>query len=260
MTLSAARGQVVTENDPALRGIDVEEHAGRLVPLDLVFTNDAGEQVPLRTYFGRGKPVILTLAYYECPMLCTLVLNGIAESVKAMEWKPGEQFQMLTLSIDPTETRELAAAKKRSYVEYISKPSIDEGWRFMVGQDSSIHAIADALGFRYFYIRERDEFAHPAVVFILTEDGRISRYLYGLQYKTQDVRLSLLEASEGRIGTPMDRLILYCFHYDPQAKGYVLFAQNVMKLGGVVTVLVLGSFLFVLWRRDRRNRTVGRTA
>lgn len=246
--------QAVQNDPPQLRGIDVEEHLGSTIPLDLEFTNDAGERVKLGQYFHQGKPVIVVLAYYNCPMLCTLVLNAVAESVKQLAWTPGNEFQMLTVSIDPLETSELAAAKKRNYLKYLNKHGAEDGWRFFVGEDASIHRLADALGFKYFYVEERKEFAHPAVAFILGEDGKISRYLYGIQFKERDMRLALVEASEGKVGNTVDRLLLYCFHYDPQAKSYVVFATNVMKLGGLLTMLILGTFVAVLWKRESHRK------
>jgi protein SCO1/2 len=248
--------QVILENPPEMQGIDVQEHLGAKIPLDLDFVNDAGQKVKLGDYFHQGKPVVLTLAYYRCPMLCTLVLNGIAEGVKSLAWRPGQEFQMLTVSIDPDETSELAAAKKKSYLNFLGQSAGDDGWRFFVGDSSQSRKLAGALGFKYYYIPERKEFAHPAVVFLLTEDGVISRYLYGIQFKERDVRLGLIEASEGKIGTTVDRLILYCFHYDPQAKGYVVLATNVMKIGGLLTIVVLGMFLTILWMRDQKKDKV----
>lgn len=242
------------KDPPQLRGIDVEEHLGSTIPLDLEFTNDAGEKVKLGQYFHQGKPVIIVLAYYNCPMLCTLVLNAVTESVKQLTWTPGNEFQILTLSIDPLETSDLAAAKKRNYLKFLDKPGAEDGWRFFVGEDASIHQLADALGFKYFYVEERKEYAHPAVAFILGEDGKISRYLYGIQFKERDMRLALVEASEGKVGNTIDRILLYCYHYDPQAKGYVVFATNVMKLGGLLTMVLLGTFVAVLWRKESQRK------
>jgi protein SCO1/2 len=251
---------VVNKNVPQLDSIDVDEHLGAKIPLDLTFSNDAGRIVPLSTYFGQGRPVVLVLAYYECPMLCTLVLNGLAKGVDELGWTPGKEYSLLTVSIDPTETPILAASKKRNLLESIGMSGSDPGWTFFVGDQAQIQALADAVGFRYFYDKKRKEYAHPAVVMILGEDGLISRYLYGIEFKKQDLKLSLMEASEGRIGNTIDRIILYCFHYDPQAGGYVLFATNLMKLGGAVTMLFLVIFLWVLWTRDRRRRASHATA
>lgn len=236
-------------------GIDVVEHLGEQIPLDMEFTNDEGKKVKLDDYFHQGKPVVIVLAYYNCPMLCTLVLNGVADAAKQNKWIPGKDYRIVTISIDTSETAELAGLKRKRYLDYLAKPEANAGWRFHVGEQSQIGQLAKALGFTYFYDEDRKEFAHPAVVFILGEDGKISRYLYGIQFSERDFRLALVEASEGKVGNTIDRLLLYCFHYDPSAKGYVVMAVNVMKLGGLATMLILGLFLAVMWKRDRTQRS-----
>lgn len=248
--------QVIRQEPPELKKIDIQEHLGDKLPLDLKFTNDAGEEVALGRYFNRGKPVILVLAYYTCPMLCTLVLNGLANGLKQLSWTPGDQFQVLTVSIDPYETWQLAQAKKAAYLEAVGKPHSGDGWRFFVGQQDQIQALADTIGFKYYYDEKQKQYAHPAMILILTPDGEISRYLYGVSFSKQDLRLGLLEASEGRIGNTIDKIILYCYHYDPQAGGYVLFAANVMRLGGVVTVGALALILGIFWVKERRRKTI----
>lgn len=248
-----ADGQVLQEKPAALQGIDVVEHLGDGIPSGLEFTDESGRKVTLEDYTDGTRPVILVLAYYECPMLCTLVLNGIAKAVKELAWIPGNEFRLLTVSIDPAETVQLAWGKKERYLKFLDKPGAENGWNFLVGDSLTIANLAESIGFKYFYDDTRDEFAHPAVVTILTPQGRISRYLYGIEYKERDVRLALVEASDGKIGTTLDRLILYCYHYDPAAKGYVLFAQNVMKAGGVLTLVLLVLFVGLLWRRERRK-------
>ena len=249
------RAQVVQDSTPELKKIDVIEHLGEQVPLDLTFTNDAGEAVKLGDYFHHGKPVILVLAYYTCPMLCTLVLNGLSDGVKGLDWLPGKEFQMLTISIDPTETPELAAGKKSRYLDNLGKQGIENGWRFFVGAENQSKALAEAVGFKYYYDTEQKMYAHPAVVFILTEDGKISRYLYGLEFKPRDLKLALLEASQGRIGNTIDRLILYCYHYDPSAKGYVMLAGRIMRIGGAITLILVALFLGTLWARERLRKS-----
>ena len=236
--------QAVQDKPQELQGIDVEEHLGQKIPLDLQFTNENGQLESIGSYFNQGKPVILILAYYECPMLCTLVLNGMAFGVNQLDWTMGQEFQILTISINPVETPDLAAAKKVNLLNTIQKKKIDSGWRFFVGSQDQITRLADAIGFKYYYDEHQKQFAHPAVATILAPDGRISRYLYGVDFKKQDLRLALLEASEGKIGNSIDRIILYCFHYDPTARGYVLFATNVMKLGGLATVIAVGAPAF----------------
>jgi protein SCO1/2 len=254
MPFSTTIAQVALDSVPELRGIDVVEHLGDTIPLDLAFTDDHGNPVTLRQYFGHGQPVLLNLAYSNCPMLCTVVLNGVTNGVRELSLRPGTDFQMVTVSIDPLESADVARARKHRYVESVGEMGSDDGWAFLVGEENQSRRLADALGFVYHYDEDMKQYAHPAVTFLLTEDGVISRYLYGLEYKERDLRLGLLEASEGKIGTTIDRIILYCFHYDPDRKGYVAFAGNIMRLGGVITVVVLGIFLGVFWTRERLRR------
>jgi protein SCO1/2 len=251
--VSRASAQIADYAPAELEGIDVIEHLGDTIPPDLTFQDDTGKTVKLGDYFNRGKPVILILAYYECPMLCTLVLNGMSEGVSKLSWVPGADFQMVTVSIDPRETPDLAAGKKKVYLENLSKPVEGDGWAFLVGQESQSRALADALGFKYFYDEKTKQYGHPAVAFILTEEGKLSRYLYGIEFNPRDLKLALLEASEGKIGSTLDRIILYCYHYDADSQGYVVFATNVMKLGGAVTLVVLLVFLGIMWVRERRK-------
>ncbi len=248
------RAQVADLNPPDLEKIDVVEHSGEYIPLDLTFTNDSGEIIKLGDYFNHGKPVVLVLAYYECPMLCTLVLNGLSTGVDQLSWSPGKEFQMITVSIDPLETAALAAGKKKTYLGNMTRAIDDSGWVFMVGEESQSKGLAEVLGFKYYYDEKNKQYAHPAVVFVLTEDGKISRYLYGIEFSPRDLKLALLEASEGKIGNTIDRIILYCYHYDPDAQGYVVFAANVMRLGGGVTLAVLALFLTGLWLKERGRK------
>jgi len=255
-----AFGQITLDNVPELRKIDVIEHLGESIPLNLEFINDEGKSVSLEDYFHQGKPVLLTLAYYRCPMLCGLVLKGLTKGVKELDFLPGEQFQMITVSINPRESYTLAAAKKKTHLESLSKPVKKSSWVFLTDSTDNTKKLADALAFVYHYVEERDEYAHPAVSFVLTEEGIISRYLYGIEYKESDLRLSLLEASKGEIGTTIDRIILYCFHYDPEEGGYVLFAGNLMRAGGVITILIIGSVLVILWRKEYKKRRIVKTS
>jgi len=256
----SAGAQAVQDNITELRKIDIIEHLGDTIDLNLRFTDDNGREIQLGQFFHQGEPVVLVLGYYECPMLCNLVFNGLSAGVQQLEWKPGTDFQMLTVSINPRDNYQLAHAKRINYLADMGATGVDPGWMFLVGDESQSQELADEIGFKYYYDRSNKQYAHPAAVYILTEDGRISRYLYGIEFKPQDLRLSLLEASEGRIGNTIDRLILYCFHYDPEAKGYVLFAGNVMRLGGVVTLIVLGGLLIVLWRKEQNRRRLITTA
>lgn len=246
--------QLVQENPVEFEGMGIEEHLGEHIPLDLTFIDDLGNEVRLGDYFNQGKPVVLTLVYFNCPMLCNLILNGLSDGMRGVDFSAGEEYQVVTISFNPGETAALAAAKRANYLSELGRPEVDRGWAFHVSPDNQVAQLADAVGFEYYWDDERQEFAHPSAVFVLTEDGRLSRYLYGIAFQPRDVRLALLEASEGRIGSTVDRLLLYCFHYDPNARGYVVFAGNVMRLGGVITLLSVGVLIGVLWLRERRRR------
>jgi protein SCO1/2 len=249
-----ADAQVVQKDAPELKKINVVEHLGDTIPMDLAFTNSKGESIMLSDLFQPGKPVLLTLAYYECPMLCTFVLNGLSKGLSDLNFIPGTDFQMITISIDPKETWNLAATKQKNQQAAVGKPFPEDGWQFLVGTQENIKRLADAVGFVYYYDQARDEYAHPAVSFVLSDKGMITRYLYGIEFKENDLHLALLEASEGKIGDTLDKIVLYCYHYDPDAGGYVLFAGNVMRLGGVITMLFLGGALGLFWHRERRKR------
>jgi protein SCO1/2 len=251
---SATRAQPVIEDPPQLAGVDVVERPGAQIPLDLQFVDESDDTTVIGRYFEQGQPVVLVLAYYTCPMLCNLVMNGLSDAVKEMDWLPGQEFSMLTVSIDPRETSFLAKAKKENYIAYLDRGDLAAGWHFLVGPESQSRQLADAVGFQYRYDEDQQQYAHPAVLTILTEGGVVSRYLYGIEFNPRDLRLALLEASEGKIGNTIDRLILYCYHYDPEAGGYVLFAQNVMRLGGGVTLVLLTGLIGVLLLRERRKR------
>jgi len=254
MTNATVFAQSTDRNPQSLQKIDVNEQLGDTIPLDLQFTDHHGEQVALGKYFHQGKPVLFTLVYYECPMLCTLVLNGLRKSVDSLDWTPGEEYQMVAVSIDPRETPEMARSKHDAYLGSLEKEVSDNGWAFLVGEESQSRVLADALGFQYYYVEEKGIYAHPAVSYVLTENGKITRYLYGINHQKRNLRLALLEGSQGKIGNAADKLLLYCYQYDPDAEGYVLFAQNLMKVGGVFTVAVLGSVLGVFWWRESRKK------
>ncbi len=256
---STAFSQVVKDSDPELKGIDVIEHLGKKIPLDLYFTNDSGQRVQLGQYFNHGKPVIMVLAYYTCPMLCTLVLNNIAQDITHLPFTPGKEYQILTLSIDPRDTPDIASAKKKNLLNSINKPEYADGWTLFTSEESQIKPLAESLGFQYYFDSKTSQYAHPTVIFILMPDGEISRYLYGVDFNPRDLRVALLEAADGKIGTTIDRIILYCYHYDPLAKGYVLFATNIMKLGGLITLIIFGIILGFYWRAEKRKKLIKTT-
>ena len=233
---------------PELRGVGVEERLGQSIDLGLTFTGEDGYPVPLRSFSHQNRPVLLNLVYYSCPMLCTLLLNGQTAALREIPWTPGNEFEVVTISIDPTETFNLAQRKRASYLESYGRPA--SGWHFLTDDHGNVKKLADQVGFHYRYDERQAQYAHPAVIMILTPEGKISRYLYGIKFSPRDLRLALTEASESKFSLSTDRILLYCFHYDPQAHGYVLFATNLMRAGGVLTVLILGFVLVRLWRRE----------
>ncbi len=251
---STGLAQQVRNDIPELKRINVREHLGDHIPLYTTFTDDSGRTVTLGDYFNKGKPVVLVLAYYTCPMLCNLVMNGLSDGLKQLDLLPGKDFQIVTVSIDPRDPVSLAAAKRKNYLANYGKEGIDSGWRFLVGTQDQIAILADSVGFEFYYDKETEQYAHPAVVMVLTPDGRMSRYLYGIAFRKNDLKLALVEASQGKIGTVFDKFLLYCYHYDPDSKGYVLFAANLMKVGGAVTMLLAAVILTVFWLKERRRK------
>jgi protein SCO1 len=249
--LSAALLQAQVQQLPSeLEGVDIVEHIGDRIDLDLQFTAENGYQVPLRQLFGKGKPVLLNFVYYRCPMLCNLVLNGQTAALRDLAWTVGQEFDVVTISIAPDELFNLAQAKKKYYLESYGRP-VNGGWRFLTDFQGNTRRLADQVGFQYRWDEKTQQWAHAAAIMLLTPDGRISRYLYGVRFKDRDLRLGLTEASEGKLGSVGDKLLLFCFHYDPEAKGYVPFARNIMKIGGGLSVVLMGVVLSFLFRRER---------
>jgi protein SCO1/2 len=237
-----------------LEGVGVTEHRDGVLPLDAEFQNERGRPVKLREYFDGERPVLLTLNYYRCPMLCTLQLNGLIEGLQAARWVPGDHFEWVTVSIDPSETPELARAKKMNYLADYDWAAAAGGWHCHTGREADVRALADAVGFGYRWNEARKEWMHVAAAVVCTPDGRISRYLYGVQYEPRTLKLSLIEASEGKIGSALDQIILYCYHYDADAGRYAPAAMNIMRAGGILTLLTLGSTLSAFWLREARRR------
>ncbi len=235
-----------------LDGVDVDEQLGQPLPLQLQFVDHEGNDVALGDYFRDGVPVLLTMNYFRCPMLCGLQLNGLTTGLSELEWTAGDYFRVVTVSIDPTEGTELAAAKRRNHLEALGRGQ-DVDWNFLTGSAEDIDALAQAIGYQYRYVESTGEYAHPAALVFVSPDGVITRYLNGLTYEAFDLRMALLEASEGRIGSPVDQIFLGCFIYDPVSGGYVRNAWMFMRIGGALTVFALGSILGVLWMRDRRR-------
>lgn len=234
---------------PPFEQIGFDQHLGDRLPLDLMFRDEAGRGVRLADYFD-GRPVVLNLAYYRCPMLCTLVLNGIASSSGALNLAMGRDYDIVTVSIDPRETPDLAAAKKAGYLKEYSHLGDGKGWHFLTGDETSVRRLADAIGFRYAYDTNKDQYAHPSGVVVITPDGRVARYFFGIEYAPRDLRLALVQASAGKIGTVAERLLLLCYQYDPASGRYGAVPLTLIRLGGVVTVLALAGFVIVMLRRE----------
>ena len=247
---SLSTGETAETRPPALRGVGIEQHLNQQVPLDLTFRNEAGEPVTLRSLM-RGKPVILSLAYYQCPMLCTLVLNGLVGAMRALPFDAGNEFDVITVSFDPKDTPELAAKKKATYVGEYRRQGAEQGWHFLTGDEASIKALTDAVGFRYNYLPEKGQFAHAAGIMVLTPSGVLSRYFYGVEFAPRDLKFGLMEAANGKIGSPVDQLMLFCFQYDPATGRYTTVVLNAIRVGGVLTLVALGLFMARSWRRDR---------
>lgn len=255
-----AGAQVVTDLPEELDGVAVVEHRNEMLPLDLEFVDESGAAVRLGDYFGGDRPVLLTLNYYGCPMLCGLQLNGMVDAFRQMDWIPGEQFEVVTVSIDPRETPKLAELKKQNYLNAYGKPEAAAGWHFLTGKQPQIDSLAAATGFEYEYLEESGEYSHAAVAYVATPEGKLSRYLYGVVYEPKTLRFSLVEAGEGRIGTALDQILLYCFHYDASAGRYTPVVMNIMRTGALLSAVILAALLSAFWfweQRRKRMTTVG---
>jgi len=240
---------------PLLKSVGIDQKMGAQVPLDLPFTDESGIPVNLRQYFG--KPVILALVYYQCPSLCNMVLNGVLRSVRNLTMTAGEDYQIVAVSFDPRETPEMAAAKKQTYVKDYDRPNGANGWHFLTGSEGASRALADSVGFHYAYDANANQYAHGSAIILLTPDGRSARYFYGINYPERDLRLGLVEASNNRIGSAIDQVLLYCYHYDPSNGKYGLVIMNALRLGGLLTVGLLAIFMIVMFRRDFRHGVGG---
>jgi protein SCO1/2 len=229
-----------------------EQRLNEQLPLELPFTDEAGKAVKLGDYFGR-KPVVLAFVYYECPMLCTQVLNGLESALRVIDESIGREFDVVTVSFDPRETAVLAAGKKQAYLERYRRPDAARGWHFLTGSQSSIDALTRAAGFSYEWDEQSQQFAHASGIIIATPEGRMSRYFLGIDYSPRDVKFALIESSAGKIGSLADQLLLYCYHYDPAAGNYGFAAMTAVRIGGGVTLVALFGFMFVSFRRDRRG-------
>lgn len=255
LSLASAAGQVPAP--PPLGGdllgqIGIDQELGAQAPLDLVFRDESGVQVPLGRYFGE-KPVVLALVYYRCPMLCQKTLEDMLRAFRSLKFAVGREFQVVTVSFDPRETPELAAAKKASCLSHYGRPGAEEGWHFLTGEEASIVPLARACGFRYRYDPKTDQYAHASGIMVLTPEGKLSRYFYGLGYSARDLQLGLVEASRNRIGSLADQVLLFCYRYDPTTGKYGFAIMSGVRIGGLLTLLGLGAFIVLCLRRERRR-------
>jgi len=239
----------------ALQNIGIEQKLGDSLPMDAEFKNEDGKPVKLGDYFTKGKPVILAFVYYECPMLCNQVLNGLSGSLKGISFEAGKDFDVLAISFDARENDkpDLAKNKKASYVERYGRPGAESGWHFLTGTKDSIEKATKAAGFSFKWDERSNQFAHAGGIMITTPDGRLARYLYGIDYAPKDLKFGLMESADGRVGNPADQLLLYCFHYDPSTGKYGLAILRVIRLGAVATLIGMGAMAFVFWRRNKRK-------
>jgi protein SCO1/2 len=236
----------------ALREIGFDQRLDERLPLDTPLRDEAGRVASLGDYFGK-RPVVLVFAYYDCPMLCTLAINGLSSALNVLSLNPGTDFEIVTISIDPRDTPAAAALKKAGYLDRYKRAGAAEAWHFFTGDQASIDRLTQSAGFRYAWDQETKQFAHPTGIIVLTPDGRMSRYLFGIEYGPRDLRLAIVEASSGKVGSAVDSLLLYCYHYDPMTGRYGLAILRTMRIAGAATVLALGGFIMAMLRRERRT-------
>jgi protein SCO1/2 len=235
-------------------GVGITERLGDRIPVDIPFRDETGNVVTMASMVPDGQPVVLNFVYHTCPMLCSILLDQMVKGLKDADRMPGEDFQIITVSMAAYETTELARKQKDRYVAMLSRPGAEDGWHFLTGDEDSIRRLADAVGFGFKWVEESGEFAHPAALIFLTSEGTVTRYLHGMEYRGTDLDMALIEAARGEVASVVDRIILYCYQFDPDSNSYVVHATNIMKLGGLLTLGLLGLVLFSLWRREVRPR------
>src|SRR4051812_10814926 len=247
------QGQTSTGLPKVLNKVGIDQKLNDQLPLDAVFKDEQGNQVQLGQFFNKGKPVVVSLVYYQCPMLCNQVLNGMLGSFRQTTFNIGEQFEVVTVSFDTKETPQLAADKKQTYIKGYNRAGGGAGWHFLTGDDANVKRLTEAVGFRYTWDEQTKQFAHASGIMIATPEGKLARYFYGIDYPVKDLRLGLVEASANKIGSPVDSLMLYCYHYDPSTGKYGVVIMNVIRLGGVITVIAIVALLFLLRKLSRKR-------
>ncbi|HLH09985.1 MAG TPA: SCO family protein [Terriglobales bacterium] len=252
----APQGGTTQPPPDILKRVGIEQKLNQQLPLDLVFRDETGKQVKLGDYFGK-RPVVLSMVYYDCPMLCGEVMNGEASVFSTLKFDVGKDFDVLTVSFDPRETPALAAAKKHTMITRYGRPGAAEGWHFLTGDQANIQALTNALGFQYAWDEQTKQFAHAASIMVITPQGKIAQYLYGVEYAPRDLRLALVQSSQNKIGNVVDQVLLYCYHYDPRTGKYGAIVSRVLQVAGVFTIVVLGGFLIVMFRLEPRTQNGG---
>jgi len=256
LLIGSASAQLFTKPEtktvapPGLTGVGIDQRLGEQVPLDLTFQDETGKNVKIGDYFKTGRPVLLSIVYYQCPMLCGEVLNGESAAMKVLKFTPGKEYEAVTVSIDPREKPELAAAKKQTYIKRLGRPEAAAGWHFLVGQQPQIDALANAVGWHYHYDPKTDQFAHAAGIMLITPEGKLAQYYYGVEFSARDMQLGIIESSKNHIGSLADQVLLYCYHYDPRTGKYGAVITRIVRLAGAITIFVLSGFLIVLFRRE----------
>lgn len=255
LSISAVFAAVTRTDLPAeLQTAQIADHSGQAVSINnLTFNDEAGQSVKLADYFGQGRPVVLLLAYYNCPSLCGLLLQGATNSLRSLDWSPGKEFDVVVVSINPKENSDLARMKKENMLKYYGRLEAATGVHFLTGAQDQIEQLAKEVGFGYYFDPSINEYAHSAGIFVLTADGVISRVLYGVDFPSRDLKLSLLEASKGLVGTAFEKFMMFCYRYDPTRRGYALQAMRLVQFGGALTLVVLLGYMFIFWRRERRR-------
>lgn len=259
LTLTSA-AQNAGELPAVYEGVGITERLGEFIPMDTRFANAEGDSVSIADLVPEGQPVVLNFVYHTCPMLCSILLDQLVEGLQGLDRMPGESFQVVTVSMASFETADLAQRQKERYLAMLDRPGAEEGWHFLTGTEKSVRTLSDAVGFDFKWVDETNEFAHPAALIFLGSDGKITRYLHGMHYPSDDLDKAIIEASSGNVASVIDRILLYCYRYDPDSNSYVAHASNIMKLGGLLTLGLLGILLFVLWRRESHGNAAAMAA
>ena len=254
----AKPGTVSTDAVPQLRDVTFKQRLNERLPLDAPFKDEHGQAVTLGQYFTSGKPVILAFVYYSCPMLCMQVMNGLSSVLKVTPFTAGQDFEVVLISFDARDTPATAAGKERAHLEYWSRQADAPSWHLLTGDETTIRRVTSAAGFTYQWDERTGQFAHVSGVLVVTPEGRLSRYFYGVEYSPKEMRMALVESGEGKIGSAIDELLLYCFHYDPESGRYGLVVMNLVRLGGVLTMLFIGGFILIMRRRETQATIEGR--